>query len=100
MNLPVTIRHEAEADIVKAALWYDTRQSGLGVEFLAAVRVAITQATERPLSGLLLRRKPHVRRVLTPRFPYRVFYLIRGDRVIVFAVLHGHRDEKRWGNRI
>ena len=35
------------------------------------------------------------RRVLTDRFPYKIFYRIEGQAVIVFRVLHGARDHTR-----
>jgi plasmid stabilization system protein ParE len=32
------------------------------------------------------------RRVLVERFPYKIFYQVKGDNVIVFRVLHHARD--------
>jgi plasmid stabilization system protein ParE len=32
------------------------------------------------------------RRILVERFPYRIFYRIKGDNVIVMRVLHHARD--------
>jgi plasmid stabilization system protein ParE len=34
------------------------------------------------------------RRLLTNRFPYKVFYRIHGDRVVVFRILHAKRDHR------
>ena len=39
------------------------------------------------------------RRVLTRRFPYAVFYAVRGDRIVVFAMLHTARDPRLWRKR-
>jgi toxin ParE1/3/4 len=36
------------------------------------------------------------RRVLLRRFPYKVFYRVEDQRVIVFRVLHGKQDHPRW----
>jgi hypothetical protein len=44
------VRSEAEADITKAALWYDKREKGLGWDFTIEVRLAIQRAMELPLS--------------------------------------------------
>jgi plasmid stabilization system protein ParE len=30
------------------------------------------------------------------RFPYKVFYLIEGNRIIVFRVLHHKQDHRLW----
>jgi plasmid stabilization system protein ParE len=35
------------------------------------------------------------RRILTDRFPYKIFYRIEGQAVIVYRVLHGARDHRR-----
>ncbi len=34
-------------------------------------------------------------RVLVRRFPYKVFYRLEGDRIIVFRILHARRDHPR-----
>jgi len=90
------IRDEAEADTSEAALWYQNQTPGLGDEFLAEVRAAIERVVENPLAHRRLRRRPEVRRVLTARFPYRVFYILRPDAIIVFRVLHGARHDREW----
>jgi toxin ParE1/3/4 len=96
MNRRLIIRDEAEADIAEAALWYHDRTPGLGDEFLAEVRAAIQRAVKNPLAHRRLRRRPEVRRVLTTRFPYRVFYILRPDAIVVFRVLHGARHDREW----
>ncbi|MGA2243003.1 MAG: hypothetical protein ABSH11_13340 [Verrucomicrobiota bacterium] len=37
MNWRVVIRPEVEQDVVEAAIWYESRQPGLGVEFVEEV---------------------------------------------------------------
>lgn len=39
---------------------------------------------------------PGVRRAFLPRFPYGLFYTLRGDLLYVLAVLHDARSPKRW----
>lgn len=39
---------------------------------------------------------PRVRRALLPRFPYGLFYVVRGDLVNILAVLHDARKPSRW----
>ncbi len=100
MSRRLIVRSEAEADITKAALWYDKRETGLGWEFTLEVRAAIRRVVENPFLHLLMRRGPEVRRILTRRFPYRVFFIVRDDAVIVFAVIHAARHDRRWRQRI
>jgi plasmid stabilization system protein ParE len=98
--LRVIIRIEAEVDITDAAIWYHTQQSGLGNDFLAEVESAIARAAENPFRFPCLRLKPEVRRVLTDRFPYRVFFIRRPDSIVVFRVLHGARHDREWKGSI
>ena len=99
MNLRLIVRHEAEADILEAALWYESREPGLGLEVIAEIHAAIDRALENPLAYLLLRKDPHVRRVLARRFPYRIFYTVKSDVLVVFAILHAARDQRYWQRR-
>ena len=94
--LRVIIRIEAEVDITDAAIWYHSKQSGLGHDFLAEVESAIARAAENPFRFPCLRRRPEVRRVLTERFPYRVFFIRRPDSIVVFRVLHSARHDREW----
>ncbi len=100
MSLRLIVRPEAEGDILNAALWYEDREMGLGLELTAEVHAAVERALDNPLAHLLLRKDPHVRRVLARRFPYRIFYVVRPDAIVVFAVLHAARDERHWLERL
>ena len=99
MNRQLIVRPEAEADIADAAVWYDSREPGLGVELLSEVHSAIARALKNPESFTRVRRNPDVRRVLTRRFPYRVFFIVRADTLVVFAVLHAARHDRVWKRR-
>ncbi len=73
--------------------WYETQRPGLGDEFLAEIDAAIHRLETDP------ERRPFYyrdfRRVLTRRFPYKLFYRVEGERVIVFRILHAQREHRR-----
>jgi toxin ParE1/3/4 len=96
MKHRVIVRSEAEADITDAAVWYESQQPKLGLEFLGAVEAAIARAVENPFHFPCLRRKPEIRRVLTDRFPYRVFFIRREKEIVIFRVLHSARHDREW----
>ena len=100
MTRRVIVRDEAEADLLDATLWYESREDGLGKDFVSEVRSAIVRTSETPLLYPSLRSNPDVRRVLTRRFKYRIFYILRPDAIIIFAVLHATRHDRRWIGRI
>jgi toxin ParE1/3/4 len=98
--VPVIIRIEAEADITDAAIWYERQQPSLGGEFLSEVESAIASAAKNPFRYPCLRRKPEVRRVLTRKFPYRLFFIRRQSDVVIFRVLHSARHDREWKSNI
>ena len=99
MNRRLIIRPEAEADLTDAALLYDSREPGIGLELLSEVNSAIARVLNNPDSFTRVRRNPPIRRVLIRRFPYRVFYINRRDSIVVFAVLHAARHDRIWKHR-
>jgi plasmid stabilization system protein ParE len=67
----VVIRPNAETDLKEARLWYETQRPGLGDQLLEEVRKAVLLLARHP------ERHPNYyrnfRRVLTRRFPYKIF---------------------------
>lgn len=94
MSHRIIIRAEAETDLTDAAIWYHQQQAGLGDEFVAEVDAAIRSAAENPAQYPCLRRTPDVRRVLTHRFPSRIFFIRRPDAIVVFRILHAARNDR------
>ena len=65
-------------------------KTGLGTEFLVSIADAFTRLEQDPERYVLLYKD--FRRVFVERFPYRIFYQLKGNNVIVFRVLHHARD--------
>ena len=77
-------------------MYYESRQSGLGVRFYQEVLraldwIALHSATPRLRRG-------H-RRVNLPVFPYYIAYLEGPETIEVFAVAHAHRLPDFWRRR-
>jgi plasmid stabilization system protein ParE len=88
----VSIRPEAKADLVRARDWYEQQCPGLGDAFLAAIAEGLLRIEAGPEHFPFYYRG--FRRALTRRFPYKFFFRIEGDAVIVFRVLHGAQDHQ------
>jgi len=80
----------------EAQEWYELQTTGLGDEFIAAMELQLKRLEQAPM--LYAEVIPNVRRALLPRFPYGLFYVVRGDLVHVLAVLHDARNPSRWPN--
>lgn len=90
MSWLLLVRPEAERDIAQTRDWYDQKAVGLGDQFLDEIASAMGELTHDPH----LPRLYHLnfRRVLLRRFPYKLFYQVLGDRVIIFRVIHAKQD--------
>jgi toxin ParE1/3/4 len=94
----VRLQPAAVADTAEAAGWYERQQPELGIEFILEIDAAIDRAAESPevYEALYL----GVRRVLTQRFPYSVYFVFENSVIEVIAVLHQHQSPSIWQSRI
>jgi plasmid stabilization system protein ParE len=91
------IRPEAEADLTEAFDWYERKVTGLGSEFILAVNTVLDSILHHPQRFPLVRK--NIRRALTRRFPYQVFFFEAESRIIVIAVFHAKRNPAIWRER-
>ena len=91
------VRRAARDDMTEAFQWYEARSTGLGHEFLRAVRVmfaAIQRGPEQyPLAIDDIRKAP------LRHFPYVIYYVVLARGISVIAVMHGRRHPRRWQSR-
>ncbi|MFW5777167.1 MAG: type II toxin-antitoxin system RelE/ParE family toxin [Spirochaetota bacterium] len=97
MSRELIVRPEAEVEMAEAYHWYEACSPGLGADFLLSVEAVVRAAARNPLQFAVVHRG--IRRGLTRRFPYQVFFLDDEQRVVVLAVLHAKRDPERWKDR-
>ena len=88
-----SLRPKAIADLQDAHDWYEARCPGLGAEFLSDLADALSRMEADP--GRCPIYYQGFRRVLAHRFPYKIFYRIAGQHLIVFRILHGAQDHPR-----
>lgn len=78
--------------------YYERKAPGVGARFLIAAHDAIMAAIDMPNAGALVAAGARARRIA--RFPIRIIYVVRGDRLIVVAVAHGARRPGYWADRL
>jgi hypothetical protein len=90
-----------EAD--KAAAWYDSKQAGVGAEFLQAFAQVIGEIEADPQrfpKHELVELQEDVRRANCGKYPYLVVYELVGDVPVILAVMHKSRRPDYWLNRL
>ena len=88
----------AQAELAEAVAYYDSQESGLGSQFAEEVKRIIERILQYPEAWALL--SPRTRRCRTNKFPYGIIYQIRGDAVLIVAVMHLHREPTTWKSRL
>ena len=84
----------AEWELKEAMEFYESAREGLGAEFLAEVEATMHLIESFPLAWTSL--SPRTRRCRTRRFPYGLFYQVRGKEILIVSVMDLRRDPKRW----
>jgi len=96
--MQLALRSEAEADLREAYDWYEQQRAGLGGELLAVLESTFHSILENPSRFAVVHRE--VRRALTRRFPFGVFYLVEMDCIVILAILHASRNPSTWRTRV
>jgi toxin ParE1/3/4 len=102
MSWRVVIRPEVERDVAEAASWYESKQAGLGAEFVEEVIQVWDALAENPLLNARRHPRKNIRWRYPERFPYRIIYeVVEAEQmVIVAAVIHAARHDRHWQSRI
>jgi hypothetical protein len=91
------IRPLAEADLDRAASWYDDEQSGLGLPFLNDVDQIFGRIREMPRQFPVV--SGSIRRALLRTFPYAVYSRETDEALTILAVVHLRRRSGLWRAR-
>ena len=95
---PIRFHPEAEAAMISAAVFYETKQKDLGKRFLISVQNALNKIQVNPL--LYQEIDDGVRRCLTMTFPFGVVFRIMPEQYVIIAVMHLHRAPGYWKSRV
>ena len=98
MNRRLIVRPEVEDELTDAFDWYEERVPGLGSEFLLCVDAVFNAVLRNPEHYARVHKI--VRRALTRRFPYEVFFVEDDQRIVILSVFHAKRNPKRWQERV
>ena len=93
----VRLLPQAEEELLAAARFYEALQPRLGLALLQEVRRAKQRIAQRPKASRIERGEIRVRSIL--RFPYRLYYRIRSDEIVIVAIGHRRRRPGFWRGR-
>lgn len=98
MTFDVFIRPEAQQDIEHIALWYHKQakeaNDDLDKRFLDTMGNTLDKLSRLGDSFAVVYK--NTRKVLLPKFPYAIYYVIDNNALIVFAILHTSRNPITW----
>ena len=94
---PVRLLREAEEELRIAAQFYEEAQPGLGQALIDEVRRVKNLIAAHPLAARIARGEIRVRSVA--RFPYRIYYRVRAEEIVVIALGHRRRRPGFWLTR-
>jgi len=88
----------ADAEFAEAIAYYNLQSEGLGYEFAAEVKRAITRILRHPEAWHPLSKR--TRRCRTSRFPYGLIYQLRDDTILIVAAQNLHKHPESWKSRV
>jgi toxin ParE1/3/4 len=89
-----SFRRQAFLDYTAAQRWYEKQRRGLGAHFQHEVDRAIIQACATPRRFAEVTAGIHYVRV--SRFPFVIYYKVRGNKLTILAVFHVRRHPPTW----
>ncbi len=89
---------EARLEYREAAIFYETRRSGLGATFTREIETVIERIFAAPDRFSFI--EQDVRRCLAHVFPYGVLYTFEHDSILIIAVAHASRRPGYWQERL
>lgn len=88
----------AEVELAEAISYLNDQSEGLGFAFASEVKQTIMRIVQFPDAWTKLSKR--TRRCRTKRFPYGLVYQVRGDMILVIAVMHLRRHPDSWKSRL
>jgi len=87
---------EAQNDINDAIVYHENKKDGLGLEFHKEVKKTFDIIENNPFTYQIVVQKDQIRRGLTHRFKYGIFYIVTKMKIMVTRVIHTSRSPEEW----
>ena len=98
MKYSLLVSEMAYEDAIVIFDWYEEKLSGLGDRFINEPEVAKTDLLNNPLA--FAKWNKSIRRMVMRKFPYKLFYKIYEDKIVILAVIHARRSNRYLKSRL
>ena len=99
MKRALCVLPEAEVELQSAAVWYEEKRRGLGIEFVALVDQALQSILDNPEGCPKWRADRPYRKRPLKRFPFIVIFRLDAGAVEIVAIAHAKRRPGYWLDR-
>ncbi|HQT71951.1 MAG TPA: type II toxin-antitoxin system RelE/ParE family toxin [Thiobacillus sp.] len=97
MSRSLVFRKQARQEFDAASDWYERERPGLGQAFLSEVDRVLQIIVNNP--DAFPEVPAGIRKAVVKRFPYCLYFRIRGEAIVVLAVFHSARNPVVWQAR-
>ena len=98
MKYSLLVSEMAYEDAIVIFDWYEEKLSGLGDRFINEPEVAKTDLLNNPLA--FAKWNKSIRRMVMRKFPYKLFYKIYEDEILILAIIHARRSNRYLKRRL
>ncbi|HEX8459815.1 MAG TPA: type II toxin-antitoxin system RelE/ParE family toxin [Segetibacter sp.] len=98
MEYSIIINPEAELDLAEIFDYYQRQREGLGLHFVDKFEQCLQKLLQNPFHTLNVGN--NIRRIVTPIFPYNIYYIVLEHEIVIYGVLHQARKPDRIFKRL
>jgi hypothetical protein len=95
----IIISPEAENELNISKEFYESKQEGLGKDFVGEVDNTINRIAENPEQFPKVKQK-QVRKANVNRFPFGIYFAVKDTIINILAVFHYSRNPKKLKKRL
>ncbi len=90
MVFDIIIKPVAFLDVEEAIIYYESKSKGLGKRFFDNFLLSVEEIQRNPDHYSYI--KYPISRHIIAKFPYKVYYIITNDKIVVLGVSHAKRS--------
>ena len=92
MKYSLLVSETAYKDATVIFDWYESKLAGLGDRFINELKVAKTDLLNNPLA--FAKWNKIIISIVMRKFPYKLFYKIYDDKIVILAIIHARRSKR------